>query len=92
MYLLDVFRMSGLFRLSTGGVDALGHSALRELAVLPTGPEPGLWVWTVIGLIVCVGFLGWHMTTGRRRPSGNRHDSRIDRLRSSRSVGRAKIQ
>lgn len=92
MYLLSVFRMSDLSLLSAGGMDALGHSALRELVVLPTWAAPGLWVWTVMGLIGCVGLLGLATATARWRQTGNRSETRPDRLRSSRSARRARVQ
>jgi hypothetical protein len=58
VYLLSMFRMSGLSRLSGGGMDALGHSALRELVVLPVWSGSGSWVWSVMAVTGGAGLLG----------------------------------
>ena len=89
MYLLSVFEVRGLSRLSDDAMVAIGHPALRELVVFPVGPGTGSWVWVVMGLIGGVGLLGLGLATGRWPQSGHRDKWRADRMRSSRSVRRA---
>jgi hypothetical protein len=89
VYLLSVFSMSGLSRLSDGAMDALGHCALRELVVLPVWPGSGPWMWAVRGLIGGVGLLGLHRATGRWRLTGHRNESPPDPTPWSRSVRRS---
>jgi hypothetical protein len=65
---LSVFTISGLSRLSGGGMDSLGHSAWRELVVLPVWSGSGSWVWAVVALTAAAGaavVLGLRSFTGR---------------------------